>query len=267
MAWEGEDNTALKTRLAAGARLVAPADLFETPFRDANEALLTLVCRCEELCIHPFNYQPFFAWLGALKSGEGLAFYGSALTDPLWADDIDLLCLPNVFPPPYHGKPNFVHVTYYNQIGSQNENDADRFFLAGSLLFMGQPAPETIAHIEHARSRILSNPFFDCGIGDLITHAAFKALSKDRDRVPDDFTLLGGVELRVTYQWVDGGMCTNTYSMHEQNEQVRFQMQDLKDEQVYALALAGMRRIRVKEENRKELAERFVKELRRRMGP
>jgi hypothetical protein len=57
-------------------------------------------------------------------------------------------------------------------------------------------------------------------------------------------------------------MLTKTYTPHQINDQIRNQMQDLDDKDVHGLAMAAMRRIRIREDRRAGLADRFVKELR-----
>lgn len=251
MLWEHE-----RAKLLSESYLHPPLEILEPAFSSAPAAMLSVISGCERLLGPAGDALPVHAWLGSLKNREGLAFYGSAMHSPDNVSDVDILSMSPFALPSYHLKPSFVHVHSVSMDSERPGEDGPLF--CGSLLFLSMPPQSLLGAIDSARVRILESPLFDGGVGELITHAAFKAL--EHGDAPSGLKSQGFMLRR---QWLDtSGMETKTYSPHELNNQIRMQMQGLPDEDAYALALAGMRRIRVRRDVQDALAQKFVSHLR-----
>lgn len=244
------EEESVRSGLASSAFLYPPMEHFQPLDQGAGEAMRSLIMKCEALCGSDVDRMKLHMWLSAISGHAHFVFYGGAVYGVHRTTDLDVLSFDPRYALLHYASLGFVHI----QNLSENHNGAAMpgLFLANTLLFPCTPDNETVARIESARRQVLSSPFFDGGIGELITHSAFKfACIKDSKL------------LTVRWRWTDtANMLTKTYTPHEINNQIRSRMQGMDDKDVRELTMAAMRRIRIKEERRAELSDRFIKELR-----
>ncbi len=244
------DPESVMSALAYGAFLYQPMEIFQPPGQSASETMRSLIMKCEALCNNIDAVRDkLYVWLSILSGRPDAAFYGGAVHGSHQIRDVDMLSFGSRGLPLSHSSPTFVHI--YSMHPGDGPN-ATGLFLANTLLFPCAPGIATVARIEAARRQLSSSPFFDGGMGELITHAAFKsACIKDSK------------SLAVRWRWADtANMETRTYTPHQINNQIRSRMQEMDDRDVRELTMEAMRRIRVKEGRRSELAGRFIRELR-----
>lgn len=247
--------------LATDAYLYPPMALFEMPTLGATDAMRAVIKRCGALSgTTPSRLDSLKIWLATLLTRNDIAFYGSVLSDPGHAADADMLCFsPRAVSPTVY-KPAYAHL--YDMPDEQAFGYAS-LFVAGPLLFPDIPTTGLLMCIESVRSGLEQLPFLDGGMGELITHAAYKVLEGTDGAGPDGLTDLPRIRFTLTLQRSSGEYTApRPYGPHELNSQIRDQMQELRDEGVHALTMAAMRRIRIKEEHRAGLADTFIKELR-----
>ncbi|MCI0504339.1 hypothetical protein L0Y65_06565 [Candidatus Micrarchaeota archaeon] len=251
----------ISLRLETDAFLYPPIEPFASPARDPAELMRSLLIRCEAFSGRTTSAcDSLQSWLAGLVRRNDIAFYGAALTDLSHAKDIDIIVFPSDSPPLLFRKPEFIHL--YAAPGMHAMGHAS-LFVAGPLLFPDLPEISLLRRIEAERKDFESRPFFSGGLGELVTYSAYKAaasgVAAQSGAFPKDF------RFRLQRTWLDtANMQTVVHAPHELNEQIRLQMKELKDPEVHALAMAAMRRLRVKESARCALASRFVSELRAR---
>ncbi len=246
-------------RLESDAFLYPPMAPFLSPGNDPAALMRAVLARCGEFSGRATDaFDTLRNWLGGIVRRNDIAFYGAALVAPERANDVDLLMLEPGSRPLYFRKPDFIHI--YEPFSVEAGAHAD-IFLAGPLLFPDMPEIGLLRRIEAERRVLETRPFFKGGVGELITHAAFKAAESGdaADALPPGF------RFRLERKWFDGAnMRTVAHTPHELNEQIREQMRGLEGPQNHALALAAMRRLRVREDAQPALAQRFLSELRAR---
>ncbi|MEW6035373.1 MAG: hypothetical protein AB1529_02055 [Candidatus Micrarchaeota archaeon] len=255
-----------KLELCHGAHLIAPMDFIEPLPGNGRETMLSLIARCEELFGPEPLRGPLYLWLERLIGRKDFAFYGSAVSGLPFPSDIDILSFTSPAPHLHSGRPEFVHI--HPMPMPCDSNDPPGLFLAGPLLFASAPDVSQVLRIRLERQAVERAPFFRGGIGELITHAAYKALECGEECDPDGesgFGRIAHLELSLRRHWLDmANMCTNTYNANQLNNQVRKQMREMNEEDARELVRAAMRRLRVKDVQRAGLEERFMTELKAR---
>jgi hypothetical protein len=259
----------IMARLGRDAFLYPPMEPFESPFPDAGKAMEAVIARCCKFSgTTTWHLDSLKKWLMRLFNRNDAAFYGSAVSDsssPSRFSDIDLMFFPATDFLPLAGTPDYVHsFRPFEEVPYGRLPTRACIFLAGPLLFPDNPDVHTLRLIEAERRMISSLPFFNGGIGEILTYAAFKAVESGplADECGKDFP--ASLKFRLERKWFDGtNMQMAVHTPHELNEQIREQIRQLKDPEVHALAMSAMRRVRVKESARAALAEKFVNELRR----
>jgi hypothetical protein len=252
------DFASAKRQLESGAFMLPPAEPFDSPVHEPAFMMRLVLIHSEILSgSEKSQFDSFSSYLAGIVRRNDVAFYGSLLCDPFHCKDIDMLHFNSGAPAPYFHRPPFLHVF---PVFEPEILPYSSLFLAGPLLFPDAPEASLVRRIEAERRVLAGNPFFQGGIGELITHSAFKAAESAGD---GRFGVPENVRFRIERRWFDGtNMRMVTHTPHELNEQIRGQMQELSDPDVHALAMGAMRRIRVRESARAPLAERFVAELR-----
>lgn len=250
--------------LVREAMLYPPMEPFEAPYRDPQKAMEAVIAKCMALSGTDANIaDKQRSWFASIVLRSDIAFYGSVLNDITRAKDVDVIQLSSGGLPLYRFQPAHIHVFNVTEACGGHPSGFSSTFLAGPLLFPNPPDVSILRRIEAERRAMQRAPFFNGGIGELLTHAAFKALhspSEEDSKLP---AFPAWLRFRVDLQWMDfTNMRRVTYSPHEVNEQIRDQMRQLKDPEVHALAVAAMRRLHVRESERPALATRFVAELR-----
>jgi len=234
--------------------LVPPMEPFMPIHAAASDAARALLVNCG-LMAHGAK-DDFYRWL-AIAVSEGrqpFAFYGSALgSSP--PSDVDILIFRGGDSLPiFQYMPGFIHPTDSAAIETSAQ------LVASSMLFPSAPSPAILAMLEDARQKILRSDFFDGGVGDLLIYAAYKALMAG----PKSFTerqwpLVRNVALDVSWRWVDtANMKNETSSPREISGQLREQMVSLEPCQMRALAKAAIYRMNVRENQKKQMADKFV---------
>ncbi|MDD5172427.1 MAG: hypothetical protein PHF60_05325, partial [Candidatus ainarchaeum sp.] len=227
------DEESVRSALSSAAFLYPPMEPFEPPAQNANETMRSVIQKCEILCNIDAVRDKLYVWLSILTGRADAAFYGGMVHGMHQIRDADVLSFGSKSLPLSHSSPIFVHIYSMNP---EDGADATGLFLANTLLFPCTPGGETVARIEAARKQLSSNPFFDGGIGELVTYAAFKFAC-----------ITGSKPLTVRWKWVnESSMETKTHTPHEVNNQIRNQMQEMDDKGVHELTMAAMRRIRIK---------------------
>lgn len=256
-------------KLERSAFLYPPMEPFESPFPDAGKAMSAVLARCSALSgAASGNLDSLKKWLKGLINRDDAAFYGSALSDSTntsRVSDVDLMFFPSHDHLPLANTPNYVHSHRpFEDVPYGRLPTRACIFLFGQLLFPDNPDIHTLRLIDAERRMISSFPFFEGGIGEILTYAAFKAVESGplAEEYGKDFPT--SLKFRLERKWFDGAnMQMVVHSPHELNGQIREQVRALNDPEVRALAMCAMRRVRVKESAREALAEKFVSELRR----
>ena len=164
----------------------------------------------------------------------------------------------------YDVAPSFLHSKEFYQNGNRVDRICGwaRFGLFNHLLvYPSERLPSLIDVIDHSRERIENAGFFEAGVGELLTYAAYKILDKKEREYfcsEEEANSFFSKKLPAIVVQTDWGMPTPL----EVNREVRRVFREkFSETDLYRLALTAMRRINVKKEKRKELAYEFVKEL------
>ena len=117
--------------------------------------------------------------------------------------------------------------------------------------------------IEKGRKLIRDAPFFDGGVGDIITYAAYKVMDGKESKYfkTDEERKVLEKRLIVWEQYCDGMPAPPGEVYNNVRNELR---NKLNDKEMTSVAIAAMRRIKVKREKRKELADKFVRKIRNR---
>jgi len=251
-------------KLAKEAFLYPPMEPFESPFPDAEKAMSAVLAKCSALSgAENWHGDQLKSWLSKIRLRHDIAFYGAALNATAHAKDIDVLSFPSRSLPPTWFRPDYVHIFDVFEASQGELPGFAATFLCGALLFPEPPEPSLLLRIEAERRVFERLPFFMGGLGETLTYAAFKATESISADNAQDPNFPSCMRFRLERQWLDtANMQRVTFKPHELNEQIRDQVRQLRDPEVRALAMAAMRRVRVKESARAALADRFVSELR-----
>jgi len=257
------DDDIFKT-LAKEAFIYPPMEPFESPFPDAEKAMSAVLARCSALSgAENWHGDRLKSWLSKIRLRHDIALYGAALNATEHAKDIDILSFPSRSPPPTWSKPDYVHVFEVFEASQGELPGYAAAFLCGALLFPEPPETSLLLRIEAERRVFERLPFFNGGLGEILTYAAFKSTESISAENAQDPNFPTCMRFRIERRWLDGAnMRMVTHTPHGLNEQIRDQMRALPDPEVRALAMSAMRRLRVKESSREGLADRFVRELR-----
>lgn len=135
------------------------------------------------------------------------------------------------------------------------------YFVNKLLLFCPEERKGEIeGRIVSAREAYLSAEFFDGGVGESITYAAYKVISNKEERYLDHRTreTVLGKNFVVCHSDWDG----LPLSPPEFHKEVRDRLGETFDlEELREIGLAASRRIRIKEERRNEFSNRFAQEI------
>jgi hypothetical protein len=266
----------IPSRLISGAFIYPPMDIFENPPIPPEEQVKSLLAKCERLAGD--KKKEFYAWLGAMSStvGQfasivffGRSVYGGADAKPT---DIDvLLHLPETNVIASYGfapvdLPGFIHMQTVNELKYALNPESWEFYVANRMIVYPQMASDSLFEsVQGARKRISGSGFFAGGVGELITHAAYKALTKAEQGyfLNHEWEAVRDKSLAVDLRFLDtGSMESRTVHPKELNERVRSRMKPMEDKEVDALTNAAMRRLAVRKSKRAELGARFLHELR-----
>ncbi len=250
--------------LAKEAFLYPPMEPFESPFPDAQKAMSAVLAKCSALSgAENWHGDGLKSWLSKIRLRHDIAFYGAALNATAHAKDIDILRFPSRSLPPTWSRPDYIHIFDVFEASQGELPGYAATFLSGALLFPEQPETSLLLRIEAERRVFERLPFFIGGLGETLTYAAFKATESISAENAQDPNFQTCMRFRIERQWLDGAnMRMVVHTPHGLNEQIRDQMRELQDPEVRALAMAAMRRLRVKESSKAALADRFVSELR-----
>ena len=243
-------------RMGAESYLLMPIDMIEPRFDNSVEAMGAVMTWGSKLSESSDARSRFQWWVSGLKGKPGHMIYGSILSFPSTARDIDVM---SVSPLSGLGNvPGFVHMSP-GLAGRVDEAGYEPFF-AGSLLFPSEPTDQMLASIESARVRMDANPFFGGGIGDLLLFSAFKAIGKERAKNPRAF---GSVDTRISYLRLDPSTMENKPSKPEEMTRQRLsELTHLEERELKDLAAMAIRRLAIKEGRRAALCDRFVGAIR-----
>ncbi|MFH0885287.1 MAG: hypothetical protein V1861_06260 [Candidatus Micrarchaeota archaeon] len=251
----------IKRRLTNEAFLYPPMEPLEPQGFEPQKAMSDLLLRCAVLSgMATQHLDSLKNWLARLISRNDVAFYGSVISNSSRTSDIDLMVFPSSDRLSLANTPNYIHT--YKVLDGEVSAQAS-VYLVGPLLFPDLPDIDTLRRIEAERRLLASLPFFNGGMGEVLTYSAFKVTESGPtdDVCEKDFPVR--LRFRLDWRWFDSAnMRMVTHTPHELNEQIREQMRELRDPEVHALAMAAMRRLRVRESSRAMLAETFVTELR-----
>jgi hypothetical protein len=251
----------LRQKFIESAYLADPHYLFDSEHA-SRELASSLIAKCEKLAGNETD--EFYTWLGrVIGQSANYCFYGSALVLPE-PSDVDMMLLAGAPGSLFCRKPSFIHVLETQRCPGDLAKNWGSFFL-GSLLFPGTP-PEFILNIvDYCRQTAFSSPFFGGGYGENLTYAAFKSIGKVEFFEPHEWESVRHLErFKLEYRYFDGtNMQTVSYSVNEVHDQIRKKLCMLEEKEMRALALAATRRLGVKAENRANVAETFISELKK----
>ena len=261
--------------------VVYPAmDLFEPFTGTAAELLQSLLSKCELLADqNGEGKEKFFKWFSSVSTAAGnlfvLAFYGKAVYGGRAeaSSDIDVLCFisdrssfretEQMAQVLMETKvPKFIHTHFLYGHGTPIDTVSNwkRFCVVNSLLVLPEPDDSFRESVELGRKLVLESPFFEGGLGELITYAAYKVLQgKETHYFEPDKRVL----LTKPFFVSEFGFELAPLHPAEFNKDVRSELRTkFDDDDLRAIAIAAMRRIRVKKEKQVELADQFVRTLR-----
>jgi hypothetical protein len=252
----------LRQSFLGNAFIVPPDEPFEPLEKDS--AVRNLLDSAERLS--GGNPGPFYRWIeiSLVRDMLPAAFYGSALISPD-ADDMDLMSFSAGSGPLRLNKPSFIHILELGASQWDVPSTWGSFFLGG-MVFATRPPAFALDMIEEGRAHALGSPFME-GIGECICWAAYKALKSGRPFTLEEWTKVRDISLTLRPSWDDfTNMQTVPYTPRGINSQLRQQMQELDEGQLRILTDAAVRRLRIREEKRREISERFVGGLKRIRG-
>ncbi len=262
------DNTSFAD-LMRNSVVVPPLDLFEA---DETDMVLTnFLERCQAL-LGP-NMPTFLAWLNEVLAIVGprssLVFYGGAVSRGNTNSDIDvfffsdpLTKLPSALS---EGPiPDIIHLNLITPTGWANIGSWRRFCVVGPLIAFPSPANDFLKQgIATGRRAVLESDFFKGGIGELITYAASKVVEQKEYKYFLAGENTGALEKRLAFTKID--LMIGTLEPPAYNSEVRSTLAShLDDKEMRDLAMAALRRLRVKRERQEELANLFCERIRRR---
>ena len=141
-------------------------------------------------------------------------------------------------------KPSFMHLHPVKDL------DELPLFLYGSILTLSPLSEWETEMMAHARRKLLSNPFFENGLGDVLTHSVYKCKNPDP-------------KISISSFWLDlSSMEVKHRSPNQLNEQLRCELRTLPETELRELTEMAIRRLRVRREHAQGLSNRFISGLR-----
>jgi len=262
-----------------------PMDIFEEVNKPSNEAARDIIEKCRKLFEKKRNTEPneFFGWFSKVIDNIhpklalvifGKMAYGNGAEDGV-PSDFDFFIFTKGERATIHEsnigdllswnqKPRLVQpqVLYHNGRLIDGISGWKRACVANTLiLFPGDADGFVYEIIEEGRKLIANSPFFEGGIGDIITYAVYKVMEGNEEKYfkTDEERKVLSKKLIVWEQYMDGMPAPP----HEVYKNIRSELRSkLDDKEMTSVALAAMRRIKVKREKRRELADKFVRKIR-----
>jgi len=262
-----------------------PMDIFEKVNKPSKETAMDVMERCRRLFEKKEHADPveFFEWFSKVIDNAhpelalvvfGKMAYGNSSEDGI-PSDFDFFIFvkgertglqeSNMGGLMGHReKPRLVQpqTLYYNGGIIDGIRGWKRSCVANTLLIYPSDADKFVYEIiEKGRKLIIDAPFFDGGIGDIITYAAYKIMNANEDKYfkTDEERKVLSKRLIVWEQYCDGMPAPPQEVYKNIRNELRLR---LDDNELTSVAMAAMRRIKVKREKRKELAEKFVRKIR-----
>ncbi|MEM3422890.1 MAG: hypothetical protein QXF35_02860 [Candidatus Bilamarchaeaceae archaeon] len=259
-------------------------ELFETPSLEELQIKKKIFEKLKKITESKKKYEQLLMWFkGVYELIEmmevNIIMYGKMVygTENSLASDLDIYVITKIAEkrktPAISEKwwevmsnvPSVMHVFYIYADSRCPLNRLEgwrRFGLLNNLIIIPRGIPAWLFNtIDKSREIIKNAPFFRGGIGELITYAAWKILDrKEKEYFSDEkqAEMFFQKRLPAIVVQTDWGMPTP----FEINQAARDVFKEKMTEgQLYQLALAAMKRIGIKKERKKELALKFVKEL------
>jgi len=250
------------------ASLHQPMDIFEPPTYDAVKMAELIFDRIERMLTTTdhgsyFYQHLFFTMADLLKSNGSVIFHGGIMRNTEPVRDIDLLLFQSA---PFLPQFKCVQECHSSALldGCEGESELFGFFVANTLLIL-HPTEEIIRLITSMREELAANPFLQGGLGELVLYAAYKILKNMEFGLlePAERGMVESLRFDLTFRKPrrDSDYGDEPITTLQLNAQIREQMQQLPDPNLEVLTRAAIRRMRVREERRKEFARRFVQEL------
>lgn len=166
----------------------------------------------------------------------------------------------------WNQKPQLVQpqVLYYNGGIIDGISGWKRSCVANTMVIFPSDVDNFVYDIiEKGRKLITDAPFFEGGIGDIITYAAYKIMDGKEEKYfkTDEERKVLSKRLIVWEQYGDGMPAPPQEVYKNVRNELRAK---LDDKEMTSVAMAAMRRVKVKKEKRKELADKFVRKVRNR---
>jgi len=261
-----------------------PMDIFEEMNKPPKETAADVMERCRKLFDKKKNTEPneFFKWFSKLVDNVnpelalvifGKMAYGNGAGDGVPSDfDFFIFTKGNsstVYESDmgkllgYNQRPHLVQpqVLFYDGGSFDGITGWKRSCVANTLVIFPSDVDSFVYDIiEKGRKLITDASFFEGGVGDIITYAAYKVMNGDEAKYfeTDEEREVLSKRLIVWEQYCDGMPAPP----QEVYKNVRNELRDkLNEKEMTSVAMAAMRRIKVKREKRKELAEKFVRKI------
>ncbi len=275
---EDEKREQTRKKLLRNCLVYPPINFFNPPEGKPADIIAKVLKKCQQLEEVPGR---FLSWISPLlkeaKKGLSLIFFGRTIygKDDDAISDVDIILFyPNskielskdaANALSMSNKPEFVHVQSLwarSVIPFETTLGHPRFYVANSLvIYPKETAPVVCKSIEKGRKAIMESKFFNGGIGDLITYAAYNVMKnkeKEYFASSEEAEKILSKELMIFEYSFD----MRAAMPSEINEQVRGELaKNFSKDELTTLAIAAMRRLNVKEERYKELSSRFVKNI------
>lgn len=264
-----------------------PMDMFEKVDKPSDQAARDVIERCRKLFEKKRHAEPveFFDWFSQVIENAhpelaivifGKMAYGNGERDGV-PSDFDFFIFTKgeratVYESnmgdllSYKQKPQLVQpqVLFYNGGMVDGITGWKRSCVANTLLIFPSDVDSFVYDIiEKGRTLIADSPFFEGGVGDIITYAAYKVMDGKEGKYfkTDEERKVLEKKLIVWEQYCDGMPAPP----HEVYKNIRNELRsNLDDRELTSVAMAAMRRIKVKREKHKELADKFVRKIRNR---
>ncbi|MEM4366752.1 MAG: hypothetical protein QW035_01315 [Candidatus Anstonellales archaeon] len=165
-------------------------------------------------------------------------------------------------------KPIFLHVNTIEKIKCNHKAEElalswRKLCFANTLLLACEdPGHCLLGFIEKSRKALMESPFFNGGIGELITYAAYKVVYlKEKEFFSKGFDTNEVFFKSIKTPYIDIDMC---YDLLMHNKEVREELANrFEEEEIKEITSAALRRIGVKKELREGIKSKFVEEIRK----
>lgn len=260
------DQARLRPRFIELAQIYPGMDVFQPPRLDSAKTAELVLNRMEELAKTVRGRKFLYWWLGstmrsATEAEGSVIFHSSLVLHTAFAKDIDIFLMGCSVG---HPRLDFVDNTH-EKIFGRTGGIMSQFFMANSLLIFN-PQNRFLESIGMMRKAIETGNFLEKGIGAMLIFAAYKVWRNSEwyHVEAGDRELIRPLVFDVTWETErrDGDIGSEQITPLQLNAQIREKMQDLPDGNLMALTKAAIRRIRIREDRKEEIAGRFVRELR-----